>query len=314
MGISLPQAGWQATRENVLHMAQMAESEGFDSVWVFERLLWPINPQTPYVATPDGSLPEEYQIMLDPLETLTFVAANTRKVSLGTSVIDMLFHNPVVLARRLASLDIFSEGRAIAGFGIGWSKDEYQASNIPFNNKGKRADEYVRVLKKIWAEDNVEFKGQYYNIPQSKIGPKPVQKPHMPIYLGGFSPNALKRIVDNDLNGWLGIIGGMVPLGYVKSIIQGFRDEAIKANRNVDNFKIVLLAYPYIKDNPFISPGKNGMERPTLEGTMDEIGDDINKIKDLGVDHIIFGYNFSSIGKDVDKMIDLTKQFTKFAR
>jgi alkanesulfonate monooxygenase SsuD/methylene tetrahydromethanopterin reductase-like flavin-dependent oxidoreductase (luciferase family) len=129
-------------------------------------------------------LPEEYQIMLDPLETLTFVAANTNKILLGTSVIDILFHNPVVLATRFASLDIFSQGRSITGFGIGWSKGEFQVSNVPFINKGKRADEYVKVLKKIWTEENVEFKGQFYNIPKSKIGPKSVQKPHIPIYLG----------------------------------------------------------------------------------------------------------------------------------
>ena len=101
VGITLPQAGNQSTKENIVQTAKTAEDEGFDSLWVFERLLWPINPQTPYVATPDGSLPVEYQNILDPLETLTYVAANTDKISLGTSVIDMLFHNPVVLARRL---------------------------------------------------------------------------------------------------------------------------------------------------------------------------------------------------------------------
>jgi probable F420-dependent oxidoreductase len=313
VGISLPQAGSQATRENVLHMAQMAESEGLDSLWVFERLLWPTHPQTTYPATPDGSLPEEYQIMMDPLETLTFVAANTNKISLGTSVIDMLFHNPVVLARRFASLDIFSQGRSIAGFGIGWSKDEFQVSNVPFSNKGKRADEYVRVLKKIWTEENVEFKGEYYSIPQSKIGPKPLQKPYIPIYLGGFSPNTIKRIVENDLNGWLGIVGGIAPLGYVETIIKSVRNEAIKANKNADSFGIILLAYPDLKENSFIASGNN-TDRPTLTGTIDEIGEDIRKIRDLGVEHIAFGYNFSPLGKDIDKMIDLTKQLSRFAK
>jgi probable F420-dependent oxidoreductase len=279
---------------------------------VFERLLWPNNPQTPYVASPDGSLPEEYQLMLDPLETLTFVAANTNKISLGTSVIDMLFHNPIVLARRFASLDVFSQGRSIAGFGIGWSKDEFQASNVPFSNKGKRADEYVKILKKIWTEENVEFRGQYYNIPSSKIGPKPVQKPNIPIYLGGFSPNTLRRIIENDLNGWLGVIGGMASLGYVEAIIKGFRGEATKANKNPDSFKVILLAYPDVKDRSAISDGNAG--RATLTGTIDEIGGDIKKINDLGVEHIAFGYNFSPFGKDVDKMIDLTKQLSKFAK
>jgi len=149
IGIILPQGGQQATRENVIQMAQRAEKEGVDSLWVFERLLWPIKPQTPYPATPDGSLPIEYQIMLDPLETLTYVAANTNKIALGTSVIDMLFHNPVILARRFATLDVLSQGRAICGLGIGWSKDEYQVSNIPFKDRGKRADEFIQTLKRI---------------------------------------------------------------------------------------------------------------------------------------------------------------------
>ncbi len=314
IGISLPQAGLQATSENILHMAQMAESEGFDSLWVFERLLWPTKPQTPYPATPDGKLPEEYQTMLDPLETLTFVAANTNKISLGTSVIDMLFHNPVVLAKRFASLDIFSQGRSIAGCGIGWSKDEFQVSNVPFSNRGKRADEYVKVLKKIWTEENVEFKGKYYNIPQSKIGPKPVQKPHIPIYLGGFSPNTITRIIENDLTGWLGIIGGIAPLGYVEKILKDFKEEASKANKDSNSFKIILLAYPDVKDNSNITSSGNNTERPTLTGTVDEIGKDIKKIKDLGVDHITFGYNFSPLGKDIDKMIDLTKELSRFAK
>lgn len=251
--------------------------------------------------------------MMDPLETLTFVSANTNKISLGTSVIYMLFHNPVVLVRRFASLDILSQRRSTAGFGIGWSKDEFQVSNVPFSNKGKRADEYVRVLKKMWAEENVEFKGQYYSIPQSKIGPKPLQKPYIPIYLGGFSPNTIKRIVGNDLNGWLGIVGGVAPLGYVETIIKDFRNEAIKANKNADSFGIILLAYPDLKENSFIASGNN-TDRPTLTGTIDEIGEDIRKTRDLGVDHIAFGYNFSPLGKDIDKMIDLTKQLSGFAK
>src|SRR5438874_2945933 len=104
------------------------------------------------------SLPSEYQTIFDPLETLTFVGANTKKIALGTSVIDMLFHNPVILARRFATLDVLSEGRAICGLGIGWSKDEYQVSNIPYENKGARADEFIQALKKIWTDDVVEFK------------------------------------------------------------------------------------------------------------------------------------------------------------
>ncbi|MDF2767517.1 MAG: fgd1 [Nitrososphaeraceae archaeon] len=314
IGLVLPQAGQQATRENVIQMAKNAESEGFDSLWVFERLLWPINPQTPYVATPDGSLPIEYQIMLDPLETLTYVAANTNKIALGTSVIDMLFHNPVILARRLATLDILSEGRSIAGFGIGWSKDEYQASNIPFQNRGKRADEFIQVLKRIWTDDVVEFKGKYYNIPASKIGPKPIQKPHLPVYLGGFSPNTFSRIVNYDTNGWLAVVGG--PLEYLDNTIKTIKDIANKANKDPNKFKVILLAHLNVAldSKSQSTTTTNEDQRFPFTGTIDQIGNDIKRIKQMDIDHIIFGYVFVPIGRDVNKMLDLTKQLAKFAR
>lgn len=313
IGLVLPQAGQQATRENVIQMAKNAESEGFDSLWVFERLLWPINPQTPYVATPDGSLPIEYQIMLDPLETLTYVAANTNKIALGTSVIDMLFHNPVILARRFATLDILSEGRSIAGFGIGWSKDEYQASNIPFQNRGKRADEFIQVLKRIWTDDVVEFKGKYYNIPASKIGPKPIQKPHPPVYLGGFSPNTFSRIVNYDTNGWLAVVGG--PLEYLDNTIKTIKDIANKANKDPNKFKVILLAHLNVAlDSKSQSTTTNEDQRFPFTGTIDQIGNDIKRIKQMDIDHIIFGYVFVPIGRDVNKILDLTKQLAKFAR
>jgi probable F420-dependent oxidoreductase len=310
IGVLLPQAGQQATRENIIHTAQLSEQERFDSLWVFERLLWPINPQTAYPVTPDGTLPIEYQKVFDPLETLTFVAANTTKIALGTSVIDMLFHNPVILARRFATLDILSEGRAICGLGIGWSKDEYQASNIPFINRGKRADEFIQALKKIWTEDVVEFKGEYYNIPASKIGPKPIQKPHIPIYLGGFSPNTYSRIVNYDTNGWLGLIGGS--LEYLESVIKTIKDIANKASKDPNNFEVILLTHPNIVDSKN-QPTNEGQRFP-LTGTIDQIGSDIKRIKDMGVEHIIFGYIFMPVGRDVDNMIEKTKQLSKFAK
>src|SRR4029079_2782689 len=146
-GIMLPHLGENATRENVLYVAKEAEKEGLDSVWALERLLWPLKPQTPYVATPDGSLPAESQNVLDPLETLAYLAGNTERISLGTSIIDMLFHNPVVLARRFATLAVLSRGAVIAGLGLGGSKDEYDVSGVPYKQRGERADEFLQVLK-----------------------------------------------------------------------------------------------------------------------------------------------------------------------
>jgi alkanesulfonate monooxygenase SsuD/methylene tetrahydromethanopterin reductase-like flavin-dependent oxidoreductase (luciferase family) len=107
IGLRLPQTDKHyATKENIISLAKGAENAGcFDSLWVLERLIWPINPQTPYPGTSDGKFPDDWQYIFEPLETLTYVAANTQKIALGTSVIDMLFHNHVILARRFATLD-----------------------------------------------------------------------------------------------------------------------------------------------------------------------------------------------------------------
>ncbi len=313
VGLVLPQFGPDATKENIIKLADDAEKEGFDSLWAGERLLWPLKPQTPYSATPDGRFPTFYQNVFDPIETLTFVAAHTNKIALGTSVIDMLFHNPVILARRFAILDILSEGRAICGLGIGWSKDEYQASNVPFKDRGKRADEFIQLIKKIWTEDVIEFKGQFYNIPASKIGPKPDQKPYIPIYLGGDGPKTFARIA-NHADGWLGLLGESID--FLHNSIKSLRDQASKANRNPDEIKVLTLTFPQVlksegkKDNTNNSKGGSQSQRFPLTGTIEEIGRDIQTIKEMGVEHIIFAF----VGLGLDNVVDITKQLSKFAR
>jgi probable F420-dependent oxidoreductase len=260
------------------------------------------------VATPDGSLPLDYQNVLDPLETLSFVAAHTQQISLGTSVIDMLFHNPVVLGRGIATLDVLSEGRAICGLGIGWSKDEYQASNIPFKNRGKRADEFLEALKRVWTDDVVEFKGEYYNIPASKIGPKPIQKPHIPIYMGGFSPATLSRIVKYDANGWLGVPFG--PLEQLRTTMNTIKDLATKGNKDPNSFKVILLTYPNISD----SKNAGGDQRFPMTGTIEEVGSDIGEFKSMGIEHIILSYFFSPIYPNIDLSIETSKQLLQYAK
>jgi probable F420-dependent oxidoreductase len=312
-GILLPQVGEPATRENILYIAKEAEKEGLDSVWVIERLLWPLKPQTPYGGTPDGAIPVEYQNILDPLETLTYLAGNTERVSLGTCIIDMLFHTPVVLARRFATLDVLSGGRVIAGFGIGWSKDEFDVSGVPFKHRGASANEFLQALKRIWTDDVVEFKGQFYNIPPSKIGPKPMQKPHPPILLGGFSPNTLSRVV-NYADGWLPI-AGFSPLEQLEQAMNGLRENARKANKNPSNIRLVVLTYPNVLDSSSTtSSSTTNQPRLPMSGSIDQIGSDIERIKAMGAEHMIFGYAFSPTGRDMKKMIEITKQLARFAK
>ena len=321
IGLRLPQTGkHHATKGNIVDLAKGAENAScFDSLWVLERLIWPINPQTPYPGTEDGKFPTDWQYIFDPLETLTFVAANTNKIALGTSVIDMLFHNPVMLARRFATLDVLSEGRAIAGLGIGWSKEEYEISGIPFKNRGKRADEYIQILRKTWTEDVVEFKGQFYNIPASKIGPKPIQKPHIPIYLGGYSQGTFARIA-NYANGWICVIRNS--LDHVKSNIVKIRNECYKAKRDPKDIHIAAILYPIVTDSNYTvdkeehntSDGKP-KQRSLLRGSINEIGKDLQEIKKAGVNHVIFNYNRSSINSNnIDNIIDISKQFSAFLK
>jgi probable F420-dependent oxidoreductase len=240
------------------------------------------------------------------------LAGHTDEISLGTCVIDMLFHNPVVLARRFATLDVLSHGRAIAGLGIGWSKDEYEVSGIPYKYRGQRADEFLQSLKRIWTDEVVEFKGQFYSIPASKIGPKPVQKPHPPILLGGFSPKTFLRIV-NYADGWLPVVG-FGPLEQLEQTINSLREDARKVNKDPSKIRIFATTYPNVLESSPSTASSSEQQRLPMTGTIDQIGTDINQIKAMGVEHIIFGHAFSPIGQDMKKMVEITTQLARFAK
>lgn len=156
----------------------------------------------------------------------------------------------------------------------------------------------------------VEFKGQFYNMPASKIGPKPVQKPHPPMLLGAFSPNVFPRIV-NYADGWIAI-AGFGSLEQLEQAIKVLRDSARNANKDPSNIRIVVLTYPNVLDSP--SSSSSNQQRSPMSGTIDQIGSDIERIKAMGAERIIFGYAFSPIGKDVKKMMEVTKQLARFAR
>ena len=305
LGLSIPHIGVNATRENIIQLAQGAEKGGIDSLWVAERKLWPINPRTKYPGTPDGSLPVAFQNVLDPLSTLSFVAANTTKILLGTSVIDVPMHNPVDIGRDFATLDVLSEGRAIAGFGIGWSKDEYDISNVPFENRGKREDEFLEAIKKVWIDDIVEFDGEFYKIPQSKIGPKPIQKPYPKILLGGFNQKTFQRIAKY-ANGWLGALFG--PIETLDQVIDEFKQTVQNSNKNPDDFEVTILTFPQISESSWQGEGT----RLPMTGTVDEIGGDIEELKKRNIDRIILG---ESAGEnyDVSQTLDYAKELKKFA-
>ena len=141
-----------------------------------------------------------------------------------------------MLARRLTTVDILSRGRLRAGFGIGWSPDEYEAAGATWHDRGKRADESIEVLKKIWTTDPVEFHGKHYRIARSFIGPKPVQNPHPPIYMAAFAPSALKRVAA-EADGRLPV--GM-PLSGVRAMFDEIKKMAKEAGRDPSALELII--------------------------------------------------------------------------
>ena len=307
VGLVVPQFGINATKENLINFIQTAEKEGFESLWVYDRMLYASNPQQPYPGTPNKSeWPEHFKNNLDPLTTLAFIAANTTKTNLGTCIIDMLFHNPITLAKEFTAIDILSEGRTICGFGIGWSKDEYLAANIPYEKRGERANEILQAMKKVWTDDIVEFNGDFYKIPKSIINPKPIQKPHPKILLGGFSPKTFERMVKYG-DGHIGALAGSFE--YFHNSIKMFNESIEKSSRARKDFDLTILTYPHLMKNSISE--ENGNRSPMTGGTIDEIGSDLSLLKSSGVDRVILAINAEK-GYDANQTIGFVKELRKF--
>ena len=299
IGFSLPHMGNVASAENISLAANFAETEGFDSLWVIDRILWPAEPQTPYPPTPDGSWPEIYKTVFDPISTLTYVAAITKKIKLATGIVDMLYQNPLIFANRIAALDNLSKGRLLLGLGIGHSKDEFQASGVPFENRGERADEFMKVLNEIWYNYSVEFKGKYYNIPKSIVGPKPYQK-KIPTYFAGFTPKALDRIISTEANGWVGI--PQLDLDAFKKGQDHLRKAAKDNGRDPNSIEFPVLVFPEVSEKDLSS------DRELMNGSILQIADDLKEFEKLGIDHVNLVFDFGSVANNLEKRLTYAKQ------
>ena len=303
IGFALPNIGPVATAEAVSKVAQRAEALGYDSLWTIERLLWPVKPQSPYPGTPDGSLPEPYKHALDPLDTLTFAAAQTRKIALGTSVLDIPYPNPVTLARRLTTLDVLSGGRVRLGLGLGWSKDEMEATGADIKKRGAMADEFLQALKAIWTTNPVEFHGKFYQIPKSYIGPKPVQKPHPPIYMAAFAPAALKRLATM-ADGW-NPVG--IPVEGMAQMFGAIKQMAKEAVRDPSALTLVVRANLEVSDKAL------GRERMIFNGSVEQIEEDIAGCRRIGAQELFFDPTFAVGGQSLDRWLGLMEQLRKLA-
>jgi probable F420-dependent oxidoreductase len=302
-GFALPQIGSLAGPEALAMVAKRAEVLGFDSLWVLDRLLWPVSPRAPYPIG-DGSLPVQYKSALDPVETLTFAAAHTSRIALATGVLNLPWYNPVLLARRLTTLDILSGGRLRAGFGIGWSPDEYEAAGATWQDRGKRADESIEVLKKIWTTDPVEFHGKHYRVAKSFIGPKPVQKPHPPIYMAAFTPSAMKRVAAA-ADAWLPV---GIPLSGVGVMFDGIKKMAKEAGRDPSALELIVTAGVEIHNTPIEK------ERMEFTGTIEQIGEDFAAARRLAAAEIAIYAQFLPPGETAKDLISRMEDLWRIAK
>jgi len=207
--------------------------------------------------------------------------------------------NPLILAKRLSSLDNLSKGRLFLGLGLGHSKDEFQASNVSFENRGERADEFLEVLNKVWYDDTVEHKGKYYSIPKSIIGPKPYQE-KIPIYLAGFAPNALRRIISSGSNGWVGI--PQLGMDSFKEGQDQLRKTAKEHGRDPQTIEFPILTFPEVSDKEL------GSDRLPMNGSVEQIAEDINEFEKLGVNHVNLVFDFGTHSQDLKKRLEYAKQ------
>ncbi|MET9920516.1 LLM class F420-dependent oxidoreductase [Streptomyces sp. NPDC059605] len=206
IGLGLPQMKQYDIGRDVAAVARAAEETGYESLWVFERIVFPESPAQGLYGVPGLPWPDQYRGVADPLITLALAAGATERARLGTSVLVAPLHVPFQLARSLASLDAASGGRVVAGIGTGWSLDEYAAASVaPFEKRGAVLDELLDVCAAVWGPDPVSYRGELTTIVPSEVGPKPARP--IPVYLPASGPRALRRLVDR-ADGWMPVAMG----------------------------------------------------------------------------------------------------------
>jgi probable F420-dependent oxidoreductase len=185
-------------------VAEAAEANGFDSLWMPEHLIFPAEMTPNYSYTPDGYPPMQVDTpAFDPWVVLGAVASRTTTIGLATGVFILPLRHPIMVARSVVTLDRISGGRVILGVGAGWLPDEFEIVGEDFHNRGKRMDEMITLMRKLWSEDTIEFHGEFYDSPPVKFAPKPLNKTSgIPFVIGGTSPGALRR-AGRLGNGWI---------------------------------------------------------------------------------------------------------------
>lgn len=286
-GFSLQGRGALADRDTITSVAVRADALGYDSIWVTDRLLIPVTTSAVYPYAQSGTFPiGPDEPWLEPLTALTYLAGVTRRITIGTSVLVIPYRHPVITAKALATLDYLCGGRVILGAGAGWLPEEFGIAGAPFEQRGAMTLEYLRVMKAIWTGSRVAFEGRFVHIPESGgVRPHPVQRPHIPIWIGGHSDAALRRVVE--------IGDGWHPLGLRPPVrldpaemterIKTLRALAAGAGRNPHDITISFKA-------PLRLDDRAGGGRSPLAGPPAKIAEDVAAYVAAGVEHFVFDF------------------------
>jgi probable F420-dependent oxidoreductase len=224
-------------------------------------------------------LAPQYRSVHDPLGTLGFLAGRTSSIRLGLAIVNLPYYAPVVLAKALTTIDHLSGGRLDAGLGIGWSPQEFEAVGTAYDRRGPRAAEYLRCLKAIWMDDIVDFAGEFYRVPRSRIDPKPLQRPHPPILLGGGAPAALRR-AGRVSSGW--ISSSQADLDRIDESLAIVGAAAEEAGRDTAELRYICRGVVKVRSD----------ERRPLTGTLDQIAEDLAAVAAKGVTETFIDLNF----------------------
>jgi probable F420-dependent oxidoreductase len=199
VGISVPLPAYLV---DVGAMARTAEELGFESFWCAEHPFIPVQSQSRFPGSEDGVIPEAYSHFIDPFVALARASGTTSRIKLGTGIVLVPERHPLLLAKEVSTLDLFSGGRFLFGIGTGWLREETQIMGGDFDHRWTQTRESILAMKELWTKPEAEFHGKYYDFPPVRSYPKPAQKPHPPVLLGGGAKNVLQRIVAWG-DGWL---------------------------------------------------------------------------------------------------------------
>ncbi|MFG1669251.1 LLM class F420-dependent oxidoreductase [Streptomyces sp. Y7] len=301
LGLSLPQAQQYDIGRDVPDVARTAERIGYESLWVYERALFP-EPQTQGLYGIEGlAWPDMYRGVPDPLVTLTLAVAATERARLGTSVLVAPLHNPFQLAKALATLDSASGGRVVAGFGTGWSLDEYAAAGVaPFEERGKVLDEIIDVCRAVWGPDPVSYEGPHSRVASAVVAPKPARP--IPILVPTNSKKAMTRLVDR-LDGWMPIAMGAEQLA---SQWRQLQDLAAERGRTEPIQAVVRINVQY-------SPkAYDGDDRAAFQGSVDQIVEDLAAHAADGLEEFFF--ELQGLARDAQELKDVAAEVYEAVR